>query len=217
MCIVCTLAQSVGSELSVNIPMTSLELPSPLITLHLACNLGFVIKSMLVWFIYAKNPSNKCLICQEEEFMKTKCICILCVLKYLQKIKKEIVVLFFAVWSTKNGFCKGKCWPIFFLCSVARRFRRFFGYFWLFCWKIDCIWGSLSGNFEIGCVIVIITFRYANTKLMTGFDAKWREYIFHTFFIHFASIASIFVLGKNYSEKRICVDEQAYCHYQLSW
>ena len=123
----------------------------------------------------------KCLICQEEELMYLYFICIL---KYLQKIKKEIVVLFFAVWSTKNGFCKGKCWPIFFLCSVARRFRRFFGYFWLFCWKIDCIWGSLSGNFEIGCVIVIITFRYANTKLMTGFDAKWREYIFHTFCVN---------------------------------
>ena len=60
---------------------------------------------------------------------------------------------------------------------------------------------------KIGCVIVKITFRYANMKLRcdsTQNDAN-------TFFIHYASIASTFVLGKMYSEKRICVDEQAYC------
>ena len=59
------------------------------------------------------------------------------------------------------------------------------------------------GNSEIGCVIVTISFRYANTKMKcdsTQNDANIFSKLFCVICVNFR-------IQKNYSEKRICVDE----------
>ena len=118
--------------------------PSPHDTIHLACILGTNFKYVWLYDFFGVttmhlNCLSNCLPNVSTVRRKIDSYYVFYVLldHVTQNKIKAIVLLFFAgLIKWKIGFCKGKCWPIFFHVRVIyKRFSANYMVFWAFSLK----------------------------------------------------------------------------------